>query len=237
MNPPSTALALALCVSALLAACGDRHPTSSSPASPQEAGCSDPDVQKFAKKLLALHLDRTMSPRSDTEAMLDMVRSRSDSQSDAMLNTIRSHAIDANRVRLSDVTVLKSPPGSAPGAAASAPAASGPSEEPAWLAERGKDKLFVCSATATVALPAELIERLKATALAGPGLLQVVDNTISPRIVYMTSLPKSPNPPTGLQVSMHLENYMVGMMLEAVLRSHAVQAPAASQALHGAAGR
>ena len=82
MNPLPTALAL--CVSALLVACGERPPASS-PASPQEAGCSDPDVQKSAKKLLTLYLDRTMSPRSETEAMLDRARSRSDSQSDAMV--------------------------------------------------------------------------------------------------------------------------------------------------------
>ena len=154
-----------------------------------------------------------------------------------MLNTIRSLAIDANRVKFSDVTVLKSPQGTAPDVGASVPAATGPREEPAWLAERGKGKIFVCSATATVALPAELIERLKGTALAGPGLLHVVDNTISPRIVYMTSLPKSPTMPDRLQVSVHLENYMLGVMLEALLRSHAGKAAAASQAQRSAAAQ
>ena len=65
----------------------------------------------------------------------------------------------------------------------------------------------------------------------------MVDNTISPRIVYMTSLPENPAIPDRLQVSMHLENYMVGVMLEALLRSHAGNAAGASQAQRGAAAQ
>jgi hypothetical protein len=192
-----TALVGAMLCCVLLSACGKRVPL-------EEQGCGDPEVEALAKKLVAMHFDEAMSQKDDQQRLMDQYSKQLNRQSglDTTLNTLKSRSVDPNRVALSDVIQLRSPADSEAG-------------------NSGMDRdgyLFVCSAKARIKLPVKVMRRVADSALSKiPEGLDIQGDTIAPRVVYTTRAAEDKR----LEVGMALENPLLTMTLDVLLRSAA----------------
>jgi hypothetical protein len=178
-------------------------------APPEEKGCQHAEVQTLAKKLLVMQIDEAMKPKTDSEARLEaLAKSGRNSDTEALLNSIRSKGVDAGRVSFSEVSELKGPKADGPQKPASSPAGA-----LAQMMGLDDDALYVCSAKASMQLPAPAVERLKVP-LKGSGMLDEASGQFTPRIVYTTRLDKD----RRLEIGMRFENWMLGLMLKSSLR-------------------